>query len=210
MNIPLNLLSLDNTLTLLAVNGLLPLLQPEEGVKTGQSTAEQPHTPGTVSVLLQTLHRSQLAVSDGVDNGDRVEGQVSSVTELATDSQVAEDRVDGGLVVESEAGGLEVLDELADTHDLACRAKLLLHRIVRVNSRLRSVRAVQVPGVEAREVLQGTEELVATDCVVDLCVSVELVAVRRGQGLWSGVVRMPSRALGIAIMLPPSRSPRGY
>lgn len=85
MTIPLNLLGLDNTLTLLAVNGLLLLLQPEEGVKTGQGTAEQPHTPGAVSVLLQTLHGSQLAVSDGVDNGDSVEGQVSSVTELTTD-----------------------------------------------------------------------------------------------------------------------------
>lgn len=63
-----------------------------------------------------------------------------------------------------------MLGELADTHDLACRAQLLLDRIVRVNSRLRSVRAVQVPGVEAREVLQGTEELVATDCVVNICV----------------------------------------
>lgn len=57
-----------------------------------------------------------------------------------------------------------MLDELADTHDLAGGAELLLDGIVGVDGGLGLVGAVQVPGVEAGEVLQGAEELVSADC----------------------------------------------
>jgi hypothetical protein len=58
-----------------------------------------------------------------------------------------------------------VLSELADTHDLACCAELLLDGIVGVDGGLGLVGAVQVPSVEAGEVLEGTEELIATDWI---------------------------------------------
>jgi hypothetical protein len=56
-----------------------------------------------------------------------------------------------------------VLDELAQPHKLSRRAELLLERLPGLNGRFRMVRAVQVPGEEAREVLEGSEELVAAD-----------------------------------------------
>lgn len=58
-----------------------------------------------------------------------------------------------------------MLDELADAQDLARRAELLLHGVVGVDGRLGAVGAVQVPGVETREVLQRAEDLIAADCV---------------------------------------------
>lgn len=158
-----NLLSLNNTLTLLPVDGLLLLLQTEQGVNTRHETAGQTRGPGTVSVLLELLDRSQLAVADHVDDGDGVEGEVARVAELATDGQVAENRVDGALVVEGQRGGLQVLEELADTQDLAGGAELLLDGVVGVDGGLRLVGAVQVPGVEAGEVLDGAQKLVAAD-----------------------------------------------
>lgn len=162
-NILLNLLSLNNTLTLLPVNSLLLLLQLEESVETRKSTAQQTSGPCAVCLLLQTLRRLELAESDSINNGDHIEGQVTGVTELATDAQVAQDRVNRTLVVKGDGGSLEVLSELADTHDLARCAELLLDGIVGVDCGLGLVGAVQVPGVEAGEVLEGTEELIATD-----------------------------------------------
>lgn len=56
-----------------------------------------------------------------------------------------------------------MFDELADAQDLAGRAELLLDGVERIDGRLRPVRAVQVPRVEAGEVLQGTEDLVSAN-----------------------------------------------
>lgn len=159
-----NLLSLNDTLTLLAVDGLLLLLQAEQSVDTGNNTAQQTSCPGAVGAILQPLSRLQLAVSDNVHNGDGIEGQVTGVTELATDTQVAEDGINGSLVVQSNGGSLQVLGELADTQDLTGSTELLLDGIVGVDGGLRAVGAVQVPGVEAGEVLDGTEELIAANC----------------------------------------------
>jgi len=156
-------LASTNTLTLLPVNGLLLLLQLEQSVQTRKSTAQQTSSPSAVRMLLQTLRRLELAETDSINNGNHVEGQVTGVTELTTDAQVAQDRVDRTLVIEGDGSSLEVLSELADTHDLARCAELLLDSIVGVDGGLGLVGAVQVPGVEAGEVLEGTEELVATD-----------------------------------------------
>lgn len=59
-----------------------------------------------------------------------------------------------------------MLDELADAQDLAGCAELLLDCVERVDGRLRPVRAVQVPRVEAGEVLECAEDLVAADWAV--------------------------------------------
>lgn len=162
-NILLNLLRLNNTLTLLPINSLLLLLQTEQRINTRHSTAHQARQPRPVSTLLQTLDTGQLAVPDGIDHGNHVQRQVSGVAKLATDGEVAQDGVDGALVVESDGGGLEVFGELADAQDLAGRAELLLHCVVRVDGGLGLVGAVEVPGVEAGEVLDCAEELVAAD-----------------------------------------------
>lgn len=160
-----NLLRLHNTLTLLAVDRLLLLLQTNKGIDTGHGTEDQTGRPRAVGGLLESLRGSQLPDADRIDDGDGVKGQVSGIAELATDGQVLEDRVDGVLVVESDGGGLEVLEEFADTHNLARRAELLLHGIVGVDSGLGLVGPVEVPRVEAGEVLEGAEDLIAADCM---------------------------------------------
>lgn len=108
-------------------------MQTEQGVNTRNETAGQTRGPGPVSILLELLDGSQLAVPDHVDDSDSVEGEVARVAELTTDGQVAEDRVDGVLVVEGQRGGLQVLEELADTQDLARGAELLLDGVVGVD-----------------------------------------------------------------------------
>ena len=59
--------------------------------------------------------------------------------------------------------GAEVLDELAHAHQLARRAECLLGRFIRGYGRRGSVRAVQVPGEEAGEVLESAEDFVPSD-----------------------------------------------
>lgn len=115
-------------------------------------------------MLAQLGSIAQLLDSNGVDDADRVACQVPGVSQLTPDSQVSQEGVDGGLVVCGNRGGLEVLDELADTHHLTRRAELLLDGVEGGDGRLRPVRAQQVPGVEAREVLQRTQKLVPTNC----------------------------------------------
>jgi len=56
-----------------------------------------------------------------------------------------------------------MLDVLADTQAFACEAELLLDGFEGRDQALGVVGAVEVPGVEAGEVLQGAEELVAAD-----------------------------------------------
>jgi len=56
-----------------------------------------------------------------------------------------------------------VLDVLADAHYFAGEAELLLDGFEGRDFGGRAIRAVEVPGVEAGEVLKGTEELVAAD-----------------------------------------------
>jgi hypothetical protein len=64
-----------------------------------------------------------------------------------------------------------VFNEFADTEDLARRAELLFYGVEGLDCGLGLVCAVQIPGVEAGEVLDCSEEFVAADCVVWLAVS---------------------------------------
>lgn len=118
-----------------------------------------------MSALLYALHARQLAVPNGVHDRHCVEGQVADIAQLAADGKVAQDRIGNVLVVQSDQGGLQVLGKLPDAQYSAGGAKLLLHGIVGVDGRLRLVQTVQVPGIEAREVLDRAEHLVARDCV---------------------------------------------
>ena len=142
MYLPLNLLGLNYTLTFLAVNSLLLFPQTVEGIHARDSTTQKTHTPSTVSVFLQTLRRSELAVADSVDNRHGVESQVAGIAKLAADCQVTENGINGALIVERDRGGFEMFGEFADAQDFARGAELLLHCIVGVNGRLGPVCAV--------------------------------------------------------------------
>jgi hypothetical protein len=56
-----------------------------------------------------------------------------------------------------------VLDELADAHQLTRKAELLFGCLEGRDAGLRMVCAVEVPGEEAREVLESTKDFVAAD-----------------------------------------------
>ena len=56
-----------------------------------------------------------------------------------------------------------MFDELSDPEDFPCCSELLLDCIVWGNRGFGLVGAIQIPGIEAGEVLQGTEELVSAD-----------------------------------------------
>lgn len=158
-----NLLSLNNTLTLLPINRLLLLLQSPQRVNPRNRITDQPGHPEPIRILLQLLGIAQLLDPNRVDDPDGVEGQVAGIAQLATDSQIAEEGVDRALVVGGDGGGLEVLDELADTQDLARGAELLLDGVEGFDGGLGTVGAEEVPGVEAGEVLECTEDFVTTD-----------------------------------------------
>ena len=98
----------------------------------------------------------------GVRNSERIAGEVTGVTQLATDLGVLEDGVHG-LCVGCGGSGLEVLDKLAGSEDLAEQAKLLLEGVPRSDLVGGCVRAEEVPGVETSKVLEDSHELVATE-----------------------------------------------
>lgn len=54
-----------------------------------------------------------------------------------------------------------MFDEFTDAEDLACRAEVLFDVVEGVDCGLGTVGTVQVPGVEAGEVLESAEDLVA-------------------------------------------------
>lgn len=58
-----------------------------------------------------------------------------------------------------------MLEKLADTEDFAGGAELLLDGVEGLDGGLRAVRAQEIPGVEAGEVLQSSHDLVTTDYV---------------------------------------------
>lgn len=143
-----DLLSLDNPLALLAVDRLLLLSQTPKRVDARHKTADQPSKPGPVGMLLQFLSGLELAESEGVDQRDGVEGQITGIAKLAANRKVLEHRIAANarsLVVKSHSRGLEVLNELPRTENLAREGKVFLQGIPRRNRRLGLVRAEEVP-----------------------------------------------------------------
>ena len=151
---------------LLRIRTILLLLrcQPQvvQRVQTRNNIASQPHAPSPVSLLLQARGGRELLDACHVRVGHVVEQHVESVAELAADGQVLDDGV-GGVGVGGDGGEFEVLDELCQAHGLAHAAEVLLDAIEDVDGGLRVVGAVEVPGEEAREVLDCAEGLVAAD-----------------------------------------------
>lgn len=97
----------------------------------------------------------------GVRDSERIAGEVTGVTQLATDLGVPKDGVHG-LCVGGSGGSLEVLDKLASSEDLSEQAKLLLEGVPRSDLVWGCVCAEEVPGVETGKVLEDSHKLVAT------------------------------------------------
>ena len=95
--------------------------------------------------------------------GAHVQRQVGRVAQLAPHGAVLEHGVEL-LGVGRHGRGLGVLDVLAQPQRAPHQAELPLDGAPRRDARARRVGAQQVPGVEAREVLDRAQELVATDC----------------------------------------------
>ena len=74
-----------------------------------------------------------------------------------------------------------MLHVLTDAHQFSCQPKLLLDFFVGLDLRIRVVGAIEVPCVEAGEVLNRSEELVAADyvAVVSLAISIGSLSERR-------------------------------
>lgn len=166
-NILLNLLSLDNTLALLAVDGARAHAQAAQRVYASNEAAQQAREPGAGSILREGLGVRQLPDTAGVEVLEHVDRQVSGVTKLATNGQVLEHRV--GLAgarrrCGGNGGGLDVLDVFAHTQQLTRGAELLLDGGPRLDRGLGRIRPDEIPGIEAREVLDRPQNLVTADC----------------------------------------------
>ena len=101
----------------------------------------------------------------GTYESDRIECQVECVAELTSDGEVSEDRVHV-LAVVGCGRGLDMLNVLSQPQGLSCQAELLLENLKGLDVGGLCIGAEEVPRVEAGEVLDGSEELVATDCMI--------------------------------------------
>jgi hypothetical protein len=144
---------------------LFLLRQPQvvQRIQTRNNIASQSDAPRPVGSLLQARGGREFLDARNIRVGHVVEQHVESVAELATYGQVLDDGV-GGVGVGGDGGEFEVLDELCQAHGLAHATEVLLDAIEDVDGGLRVVGAVEVPGEEAREVLDCAEGLVAADC----------------------------------------------
>lgn len=95
-------------------------------------------------------------------HGSIIQQHISRVSQLATDRRIPQHRIDT-LCIAGHRRSLEVLDELADAHQFTRKAELLLGRFEGRDAGLRMVCTVEVPGEEAREVLEGAKDFVAAD-----------------------------------------------
>ena len=83
---------------------------------------------------------------------NRIQRQIRGVTQLSSYGAVFEDWVHT-LAIRRYGSSLEVLHILADSQCFANQAELLLNGFEGYDKTRRIVRAVEVPGIESREVL---------------------------------------------------------
>lgn len=118
-------------------------------------------------MLLELLGALKLLETEGVDERQDIETEVARISELAADGQVLQDGVGRVLVVKGDSGGLEVLDEFAGAEHFSRQAKLFLDGVPGGNGGFGVVGAEEIPGVEAGKVLQRSQNLVTTDCMIN-------------------------------------------
>lgn len=152
----------NNTFAVLAINLGLALVEVVKSVKLGGNAKDETHSPAAVGVLAEVLGRFPLADADGIGNSQGIKGEIASISELTTDGGVAEERVHA-LGVSDSGSGLEMLDILAETQDLAGKTELLLDGVPRRHLGGRAICAQEIPGVETGEILKRAEELIAAD-----------------------------------------------
>lgn len=155
-------LALNNTLAILPVDPRFPLLQPVERVRLHNDTARQPHCPESICLLLRPLRTLPLPHTRSIQHRRRIKTQVSGISQLSSHSHVPQHGIHGFSIGRS-GRGFEVLNVLAETHELADEAELLLDLRPWCDGAGDGVGAQEVPRVEAREVLDYTEELVAAE-----------------------------------------------
>jgi hypothetical protein len=95
-------------------------------------------------------------------HGRIIQQHICCIPQLTANRRISQHRIHP-LCIAGHGRSLEVLDELADAHQLAREAELLLGRLEGRDAGLGMVCAVEVPGEEAREVLEGAEDFVAAD-----------------------------------------------
>jgi len=89
-----------------------------------------------------------------------IQNQIPSITQLSPNSCVSKHRIQA-TVIARLGGRLEVFEPFGQTQQLSRCAKSLLDVLVGLNVQCRVVSPEEVPGVEAGEVLEGAEDLVA-------------------------------------------------
>ena len=94
---------------------------------------------------------------------DSIQAQIRRVPHLSPNGQIFQHRIHT-LRIRRNGRCFEMFDILTDAERLSSEAKLLLDDLKGGNYSSGIVRAIEVPGVEAREVLKRAEKLVATDC----------------------------------------------
>jgi hypothetical protein len=161
-NSPLDLLSLNHALAILLIQSRLSILQRPQRIQTANNAEAQPSEPRLLRIPSNSLRIRGRPDASSIQERSRIKRQVRTVPELASDRGILEHRVEI-LAVGCDLGALEVLDVLAEAHGLARESELLLDSLEGLDGRGGGIGAVQVPRVEAREVLDGAEELVAAD-----------------------------------------------
>jgi hypothetical protein len=91
-----------------------------------------------------------------------IQQHIPRIPQLSPNRRKPQHRIHA-LCIARNSRSAEMLDELAHAHQLARRAELLFRGFERGDAGCGAVGAVQVPGEEAREVLQSAEHFVAAD-----------------------------------------------
>ena len=157
-----NPLTLDNALAVLLIDPCLPLLQTVQGVRLRDNAAHEAHGPKSICLSLELLGTLPLANPQRVPERTGIERQISGVANLPANGGVPHNGVHN-FGVGGDGGCADVLNVLAEAHDFTYEAELLLDGIPGGDLGVGAVGAEEVPGVEAGEVLEGAEELVAAD-----------------------------------------------
>lgn len=135
-------------------------------VDSRQSTSNQPCAPEPVCKGLDILGLGIFLDPHGVQHCHHVEHHVARIAYLSEDLKVLRNFVAvagfHGSIVDFGTR-TQMFNELANPEDLSCEGELVLQGHPWLNRTGRIVGAVEIPGIESRKVLDGTEDFVSTD-----------------------------------------------
>jgi len=127
----------------------------------------------TRSIKLKATKRISTPTSNHKDQeggtatyiSNRIQAQIYPIGQLSSNSTIPHQGIQRLLICRFSSGA-EMLHILANTHQFPRQPELLLDRFIDLDLRRWMVGAVEVPCVEAGEVLERPEELVTADCAV--------------------------------------------